>query len=282
MEIIVGKLSGFCNGVKNTVETANKVINEGCVYCLGQIVHNERVIKELEDKGMITINNIEEAKDNSKMIIRAHGEVKEVYDRAKEKKLEVIDLTCGNVKVIRNKVSEKNKDNFIVIIGKNNHPETNGILSFAGNNAYILENEEEIDTLKNFLEQSGLNKIYIVSQTTFNSEKFDYLVEQIKNKINANIEVNKTICNATSNRQKETENLSKEVDIMIIIGGKNSSNTKELEVVSKNNCKEVYLIQEVNDLKKVKINIDKKIGIMAGASTPDIVTNEVINYLKSL
>lgn len=282
MEIIVGKLSGFCNGVKYTVETANKVINEGEVYCLGQIVHNERVIKELEEKGMITINNIEEAKDNSKMIIRAHGEVKEIYDRAKEKKLEVIDLTCGNVKIIRNKVSEKNKDNFIVIIGKNNHPETNGILSFAGNNSYILENEDEIETLKKLVEQSGLNKIYIVSQTTFNSEKFDYLVEQIKTKINKDIEVNKTICNATSNRQKETENLSKQVDIMIIIGGKNSSNTKELEVVSKNNCKEVYLIQGVDDLKNININIDKKIGIMAGASTPDVVTNEVINYLKSL
>lgn len=282
MNIIVGKLSGFCNGVKNTIDMANKVISEGNVYCLGQIVHNERVINDLENKGMITINNIEDAKDNSKVIIRAHGEEKEVYDRAKEKGLEIIDLTCGNVKVIRNKVSEKNKDSFIVIIGKKDHPETRGVLSFAGNNAIILEDEEDIKELKEKFLSSKSENIYVVSQTTFNSEKFDSLVKKLKKEISANIEVNKTICNATSNRQKETDELSKIVNIMIIIGGKNSSNTKELEVVAKNNCDEVYLIQDVNDLKKVDIDTSKKIGIMAGASTPNIVTDEVLNYLNSL
>lgn len=282
MNIIVGKLSGFCNGVKYTIDTANKVISEGNVYCLGQIVHNERVINDLEKKGMITINNIEEAKNNSKVIIRAHGEEKGVYDRAKEKELEIIDLTCGNVKIIRNKVSEKKDDSFIVIIGKKNHPETKGVLSFAGNNAIILEDEEDIKELREKFLYSKLENIYIVSQTTFNSEKFDYLIEKIKEQIKTNIEVNKTICNATSNRQKETDELSKIVNIMIIIGGKNSSNTKELEVVAKENCNEVYLIQDVNDLKNIEIDTSKKIGIMAGASTPNIVTDEVLNYLNNL
>lgn len=282
MNITIGKLSGFCNGVKHTIEEANKVLTEEKVYCLGEIVHNERVIKDLESNGMITVDDIEKVPNNSKLIIRAHGEEKEVYDRAKNKNLEVIDLTCGNVKLIRNKVSEKKKDSFIVILGKNNHPETKGVISFAGENASIIENEEDIDNLNELLNKSNLKKIYIVAQTTFNSDKFDKLVEIIKDKIDAEIEVNKTICNATSNRQKETIELSKNVDIMIIIGGKHSSNTKELEVVSNDNCQEVYLINDVEELKEIQIDKDKKIGIMAGASTPNIAVEEVIDYLNSL
>ena len=282
MNIVVGKLSGFCHGVKHTIEEANKVLGNEKVYCLGEIVHNERVIKDLENNGMITVDNIEKVPNRSKLIIRAHGEEKNIYDRAKEKELEVIDLTCGNVKLIRNKVSEKKKDSFIVILGKNNHPETKGIISFAGNNSIIIENEEDIDKLNERLKKSKINKIYIVSQTTFNIDKFDKLIDLIKDKINVEIEVNKTICNATSNRQKETIKLSKNVDIMIIIGGKHSSNTKELEVVSKDNCSEVYLINDVEVLKKVNINKNKNIGIMAGASTPNIIVEEVINYLNSL
>lgn len=282
MDIIVGKLSGFCNGVKHTIEEASNAISKEKVFCLGEIVHNERVIKDLEQNGMITVDDIEKVPNNSKLIIRAHGEEKKIYDRAKEKELEVIDLTCGNVKLIRNKVSEKRKDSFIVILGKNNHPETKGVISFAGENSIIIENEEDIEKLNELLKKSNLNKIYIVSQTTFNNDKFDKLVEIIKNRIDAEIEVNKTICNATSNRQKETIELSKNVDIMIIIGGKHSSNTKELEVVSRDNCSEVYLINDVEELKEIQIDKNKKIGIMAGASTPNIVVEEVINYLNSL
>lgn len=282
VKIIIGKTSGFCNGVRNTIEMANKIISNSKAYCLGQIVHNERVMQDLENKGMITISSIEEAEDNSKVIIRAHGEVKEVYDRAKEKNIDVIDLTCGNVKIIRNKVSEKNKDSYIVLIGKKEHPEPKGVISFAKENAMILEDEEDIEELKEKYNKSKLNNIYIVSQTTFNSEKFDYLVEKIREEVTNNLEVNKTICNATSRRQKETEELSKKVDIMIIIGGKNSANTKELEVVAKSNCKEVYLIQDAIDLKNIRIDGEKSIGIMAGASTPSIVTDEVLNYLNSL
>lgn len=282
MEIIVGKLSGFCNGVKYTIEEANKIIDNGKAYCLGEIVHNERVIDELVNKGMITVNDIEEVPNNSKVIIRAHGDIKEVYDRANEKNLEVIDLTCGNVKVIRNKISEMKENSFIVLIGKKNHPETKGVISFAGKNSIIIENEEDIEELIRKFKESNLNNIYIASQTTFNSDKFDKIVDLIKEKINTNIEVNKTICNATSNRQKETIELSKNVDIMIIVGGKHSSNTKELEVVSKDNCNEVYLIENRDDLNEINIDKNKKIGIMAGASTPNIVVEEVLEYLNSL
>lgn len=283
MEIIVGKTSGFCNGVKYTVVKANEMIDKYKeLFCLGQIVHNERVIKDLEEKGMKTINNIEECPSNTRLIIRAHGEVKSVYEEAKKRNIELIDLTCGKIKVIRNKINKKVNDHFIIIIGKKNHPETLGVQSFSGHNSYILENKEDIEECLKKIDKSKLTKVFVVSQTTFNSEKFDYLVDQISKKNKYEIVVDKTICNATSDRQKETEQLSKDVDLMIIVGGKNSSNTKELEVISKKNCAKVYLIQDYKDLQNIKISKENKIGIMAGASTPEIVVEEIIDYLKGV
>ncbi len=283
MEIIIGKYSGFCNGVRFTVEEAEKALKEDSnIYCLGEIVHNERVIKILEDKGMVIISNIEEAPNNSKVIIRAHGELKETYDKAKEKNIELLDLTCGKIKAIRIKIKNKMNDSFIIIIGKKDHPETLGVQSFSGKDSFIIENVEDIEECKEKYLTSNKNKVYIVSQTTFNGNKFDELVDNIKEQLEGEIIVDKTICDATSNRQEETNNLSKNVDIMIIVGGKKSSNTKELEVISKVNCQRVYLVQDVDDLKEVDINRNNKIGIMAGASTPEIVVKEIVNYLNSI
>lgn len=281
MEVIVGKLSGFCNGVKYTIEKANEVINNNKnVYCLGQIVHNERVINDLENKGMITINDILKCPNNSKLIIRAHGELKKTYDIAKEKNIELIDLTCGKIKVIRKKIDNKKDDHFIVIIGKKNHPETLGVQSFSGKDSFIVEEKDDLKKCLNKIEKSNLNKIFVVSQTTFNSEKFDELVSLLKTKTDKEIVVDKTICNATSNRQKETEELSKKVDTMIIVGGKNSSNTKELAVVASENCKQVLLIQDYHEINKELFNQNDRVGIMAGASTPDIVVEEIIQLLS--
>ena len=283
MKIIVGKHSGFCNGVKYTIDEANKKLDEyKKVYCLGQIVHNERVINDLEKKGMITIKSIEDCPVNSKLIIRAHGEIKETYDKAKDKNIDLIDLTCGKIKVIRKKISQKITDHFIIIIGKKNHPESLGVKSFSGKNSFIVEDENDLKELYKAIINSKLKKVYIVSQTTFNSDKFDYIVDQIKNIIKKEIDVDKTICTATSNRQQETEELSKKVDMILIVGGKNSSNTKELEVISTKNCGKVFLIQEVSDLENIKIDKKSTIGIMAGASTPDIVVEEIIDYLNNI
>lgn len=281
MEIIIGKNSGFCNGVRYTVEQANKSLNDNTnIYCLGEIVHNERVISELENKGMKTIDNIEDVPNNSKVIIRAHGEKKSTYEKAKENNIEIIDLTCGKIKSIRKQISEKAIDNFIIIIGKKEHPETLGVLSFVEPNAIIIENEEDIPNYLEKLQEASLKKVYIVSQTTFNSDKFDSLVHKIKDVTPAEVEINKTICNATSNRQEETRTLSKEVDAMIIIGGKHSSNTKELEVVSKENCNNVFLVQDYKELEEIDFSGIDKVGIMAGASTPQNVVNEIVEYLN--
>ena len=279
MNIIVGKTSGFCNGVSNTIKKAEEAIQTNTVYCLGEIVHNERVISDLERNGMITVNNIDEVQNNSKLIIRAHGDLKETYEKAKNKNIEVIDLTCGKIKAIRIKISKKIEDHYIVIIGKKNHPESLGVLSFSGDNSQIIEDKEDIIYLSEKIKNSNLDKIYVVSQTTFNSSKFDLLVNEIKESTNKEVIVDKTICNATSERQNETRELSKIVDTMIIVGGKKSSNTKELEVIAKEQCDCVILVQDINDLDIDKI-VGNDIGIMAGASTPNIVVEEIISKLK--
>ena len=279
MNLIVGKTSVFCNGVSNTIKKAEEAIQTNTVFCLGEIVHNERVISDLERNGMITVNNIDEVQNNSKLIIRAHGDLKETYEKAKNKNIEVIDLTCGKIKAIRIKISRKIDDHYIVIIGKKNHPESLGVLSFSGDNSQIIEDKEDVVYLSEKIKNSNLDKIYVVSQTTFNSSKFDLLVNEIKESTNKEVIVDKTICNATSERQNETRELSKIVDTMIIVGGKKSSNTKELEVIAKEQCDCVILVQDINDLDINKI-VGNDIGIMAGASTPNVVVEEIISKLK--
>ena len=277
MDIIIGKYSGFCRGVSNTIKRANEELSkDNNIYCLGEIVHNERVIEMLEDKGMKTVNDISLVPDKAKCIFRAHGERREIYEEAKRRGIEVIDLSCGKVIAIRKKI-EKKKDSFIILIGKKNHPEVIGNFSFA-TTGMIVETKEDIDKAIAEFNKSNLDKIYVCGQTTFEEDKFLQLVDEIKNKI-SNIEVDNTICSATHDRQSETKELSKRVDCMLIVGGKNSSNTKELYNISKENIT-TYLIQDVNDLNELDLNYNT-IGIMAGASTPDIVIEEIVDYLKN-
>ena len=207
MELIVAKLCGFCAGVSHTIKKAKEILensNEN-IYCLGEIIHNESVIKSLEDQGMITVNSLDEIPDNSKVIFRAHGEAKEIYEKAASKNLEVIDLTCGKVRIIHNKVEKAATDSFIIIIGKKNHPETIGTFGYAKPNSFIIENQEDIEEAVNSINASHLNKVYIVAQTTFNDDKFDLLVNELQSKIKKELIVDKTICDATKNRQEEVK-----------------------------------------------------------------------------
>lgn len=279
MNVIIGKTSGFCNGVSYTVKTAEETIKNEKIYCLGEIVHNERVINDLEKNGMITIKNIDEAPNNSKVIIRAHGELKETYDKALQKNIDILDLTCGKIKAIRVKISKRVDDHFIVIIGKKQHPESLGVLSFSGNNSLIIEDFEDIDKNIEIINGSSMNKIYIVSQTTFNADKYDKLVDYLKSLTEKDIIIDKTICDATSKRQNETKELSKKVNTMIIVGGRKSSNTKELELIAKEYCNNVLLVQNKDDIQSENI-IGENIGIMAGASTPNVVVDEIVDKLN--
>lgn len=279
MEIIIGEKSGFCTGVLYTVKKAQELIDNSKekIYCLGEIVHNERVISDLKEKGMVFVDDIQDVPDNSMVIFRAHGEKKEIYEIAKEKGLKIEDLTCGKIRIIRNKILEKKESGFIVIIGKKEHPETIGTFSYCEECGFVVENEGDILALCEKVKEQNKRKIYINSQTTFNLEKFDFLSELIKtNLADYEVEIDNTICRATADRQNETRELSKRVDKMIIIGGKNSSNTKELANVAKENCKEVFLISSSEELNVEDFVDCTSIGIMGGASTPEELVEEVV------
>lgn len=284
MEVIVGKTSGFCFGVENAVSGAQKVLKENNekIYCLGEIIHNEQVIKSLENCGMITVDNLEEVPEGGNVIFRAHGEAKKVYEMAEKRNLKVFDFTCPKVKAIHIKVEREKEKSFIIIVGKRNHPEIIGTKGFAGENSYVIENEDDILDCYMEYEKTNLGRVYVVSQTTFSSAKFDKLLEEIQlNFYEADVFVDKTICDSTENRQQETREISKKANQMIIIGGKHSSNTKELAKVAEENCGKVYLVQTVDDLKGVEFSENDVVGVMAGASTPRESIEEIVNLLKT-
>ncbi|MBR1386555.1 MAG: 4-hydroxy-3-methylbut-2-enyl diphosphate reductase [Bacilli bacterium] len=246
MEIIVGKYSGFCSGVDYTYKKALEVVKQGKIYCLGEIIHNDLVIKELEDLGMVTVNKITDVPKNNKVIFRAHGEPIDSYLYAKENSIEVIDLTCGRVKAIHNIVEREKNNSFIVIIGKKTHPEIVGTVGFAGNNYFVIENENDIDLFYSKYKESKIDNIYIISQTTFSSSLFDLLAKKVIEKVGNKdiITINKTICDATNKRQKECFDISMRASLMLVLGGKNSSNTKELYEIARKNCKRVIFIEK--------------------------------------
>ena len=246
MELIVGKTAGFCYGVKRAVDGAKEELKQNeTVYGLGEIVHNQEVIKELEDLGMQFVENVEEAK--GKTIIRAHGIPKQIYEEAKEKEIELIDYTCPKVLKIHEIAEEyANKGYYIFLLGNKKHPEIIGTLSFCGENTFVIEKEDDTIKAIEALGKSEVKKLLVISQTTYSLEKFYIIEEIIKNEIPKTIEVviKNTICQATEIRQKETEEMAKNVDSMIVIGGKNSSNTKKLYEIAKQYCKTVLLIEK--------------------------------------
>ena len=280
MEIIVGKYAGFCNGAKNAVYKTQDALNGDKLYSVGEIVHNEEVVKDLKRHGLIVKDSINDIPDNSKIIIRAHGETLDFYKNAKIKNLNIVDLTCGRVKQIHNKILSK-KNNFIIIIGKKNHPETIAHKSYS-EFFYVIENVDDIKEAYQSYLNSHKENVYIIAQTTFNSNLFDEIVNRIKEVFNGNIIVDKTICNATTLRQEEAREIASHVDKMIVIGGKNSSNTKELAIEANKCCETVYLIGNKDELDTNMFDKEDVIGITAGASTPNWVIDEVVEYLNNI
>lgn len=281
MEIIIGENAGFCYGVKRAVDNAIKEAKTGVTYCLGEIVHNQNVIDNLEKEGIIFINDIEEAK--GKTIIRAHGVPKEVYEKAEEFNIPLIDLTCPSVLKIQQMAEEySKKDFFIIIVGNNNHPEIIGIKSRADNKYIVISSKEELN--ENFEKFQYEKNILLISQTTHSSKKYDEIAEELKSKLNdnTNLEIKKTICPSTEIRQKETEKIAKKVEIMIIIGDKKSSNTNKLYDISCKYCNKVFFIANENELDIKEIKGANKIGIMAGASTPKEDIIKVKNMLEEV
>lgn len=281
MDIEVGAYAGFCGGVELCIKKLDKLLEENKnLYCIGEIVHNKNVVNYFKNKGLIIVNTLDEVKGNS-LVIRAHGIDKLTYELAKKNNIQLYDLTCPKVLNIRNVIKDHvNKDTFIILIAKKNHPEVIGTISFCGENSCIIEEEQDIDEIINKIKE--YQNIVIIAQTTFNEETFKKYVKIIGNNLTKkqNLIIKNTICNATSIRQKEVLRLSKIKDCMIIIGGTNSSNTKKLYEISKCNCENTFLIETKEDLDINKIKNFNKIGIMAGASTPNNIIKEVYDLIE--
>lgn len=285
MEIILGKTAGFCYGVERAVNGAKEEVTKSKeLYCLGEIVHNRNVVEELKKIGIKFIENIEEAKGTT--IIRAHGIAKSVYKKAEEMNLKIKDLTCPSVLKIH-KIAEEyaEKGYFIILTGKENHPEVIGIASCCGEKYKIINDIEE---LTNIIEKIKNQKnILLISQTTYSSKKFDEIAEKLTHSLGeiVNLEIRKTICPSTEIRQKETEEIAQKVDIMIIIGDKKSSNTNKLYDLSCKYCQKVIFVGNSNEINFTEFDGVDKIGIMAGASTPkeDIISikNSILKYIEN-
>ena len=275
MEITVAKSAGFCFGVQRAVDSVYKELeeNSGKIYTFGPIIHNEQVVEDLNKKGIEVIDTVEQLKEikEGTVVIRSHGVAKEIYDVLEQQKLKMVDATCPFVKKIHNIVlDESNNCNTIIIIVNDNHPEVEGIKGWVNGEVIVINKEEQIEKLS-LPEQT---KACIVSQTTFNHNKFKYLVEIIRKK-GYDITVVNTICNATHVRQVEAQKISSKVDGMIVIGGKNSSNTQKLYDICRNECENTFYVQTVKDLNLHELKSLKSIGITAGASTPKNIIEEV-------
>lgn len=286
MEVKVAKTAGFCFGVQRAVDKVYELI-DSCpdrLFTLGPIIHNEEVVNDLEKKG-VRVASEEELKtlpEGSTVVIRSHGVGKKVYDQLEECGLSYVDVTCPFVLKIHRIVEKESKaGSHIVIIGDPDHPEVVGICGWCiGSYTVIRTKQDALD----FVPPEGKN-VCIVSQTTFNYNKFKDLVEILREKRYDNTVLNilnilNTICNATEERQREAKSIAGEVDTMLVVGGRHSSNTQKLFEICKKECENTYYIQTPVDLDSDMFQCSSYVGITAGASTPKKIIEEVQEHVR--
>ncbi len=296
MEIIVGKTAGFCMGITRAINITNAELSKNqkeVTYCLGELTHNPQVMENLSKNGLKVIENLSEIPNpkGKKVIFRAHGVTKEVYEEAEKLGLDIIDATCVKVLAIHEIIKKYAEEGLpIFLIGEKIHPEVIGTASFCGKQYEVIETEEDLQKAIEKYKKMNIKKLLVISQTTFNLEKFEKYVDIIKNELETNIpniqiDIKNTICQATRIRQEETENLSKTVDAMIVIGGRKSSNTNKLYDIASRNCNKTIRIETpeelTNDILETLKNCSK-VGIMAGASTPNESITKVREELEKI
>lgn len=287
MEVILAEHAGFCFGVQRAVDTVYQQIENSekkgrPIYTFGPIIHNEEVVSDLQRRGVRVLDSLAAAgrvseEERGTVIIRSHGVEKIVCENLKELGFEVVDATCPFVKRIHNIVEkESTSGKSIVIVGNAGHPEVEGIRGWSAAATYIVESVEEAKNLVYGQEE----ELCIVSQTTFNYNKFQYLVEILK-KSGYNGSVVNTICNATEERQTEAREIASEADVMIVIGGAHSSNTRKLYEICSKECAQTCFIQSLADLELELSESVRLVGITAGASTPNNIIREVQSYVRN-
>ena len=279
MEVRLAEHTGFCFGVQRAVDTVYEQVKTGkTIYTYGPVVNNEEVVRELEERGVRVLNSREELErlETGSVIIRAHGVPEDIYRLLQEKGLECIDATCPFVRRIHRIVRQESENgSYIVVIGNAGHPEVEGIVGWCRGDVTVLEEPEDA---MEFVPPPG-KKLCVVSQTTYNYNKFHYIVEIFEKK-GYNTSVVNTICNATEERQRAAAKLAAEADVMIVIGGRHSSNTRKLYDICREECADTYYIQTLDDLHLELPKAVRLVGITAGASTPNKLIEEVQNYVR--
>lgn len=285
MKVKVAETAGFCFGVKRAVDKVYELITSGVspIYTLGPIIHNEEVVSDLEKKGVAVVSEEELSMlSGGTVVIRSHGVGKAVYDKLERLGLSYVDVTCPFVlKIHRIVERESRAGSHIIIIGDKEHPEVKGICGWCLGGYTVIKNVQEAE---DFVPPAG-KKLCVVSQTTFNYNKFQELVEILRKKRYDNNVLNilnilNTICNATEERQKEAGSIAGEVDTMLVIGGRHSSNTQKLFEICKKECGNTYYIQTPVDLDSEMFQCSSFVGITAGASTPKKIIEEVQEHVR--
>ncbi|MCZ6117544.1 4-hydroxy-3-methylbut-2-enyl diphosphate reductase [Campylobacter ureolyticus] len=274
MKIELADSYGFCFGVKRAIRIAENT-KDSATY--GELIHNAEEINRLKEHFNVkTLNTMQDLENENSIIIRTHGITKKDLDAFKSQNKKIIDATCPFVSKPQNIVEKMSKEGYdIVIFGDKNHPEVKGIMSYALKNVFVVLSTDEL------MDKKISNKVAVVSQTTKKVEEFTKIVSFLITR-SKEVRVFNTICNATLENQKAVEKLAKKADVMIIIGGKNSSNTKQLYLISKQICLDSYHIENESELKKEWFKGKNLCGISAGASTPDWIIANVSNKIREL
>ncbi len=280
MEVKVAKSAGFCFGVKRAVEEVNRQIAEGAkpVYTYGPIIHNEQVVEELAARGVQVIHSEEELEQihSGTIIIRSHGVPERIQKIMQKSGAAVVDATCPFVKKIH-RAAEKagNEGKVLIIAGDPEHPEVQGIMGWTSGDVYVVRSAREMEDLK--LPDGKM--AVLVAQTTFNKRKFEDIVEIFDKKKYSDYVLN-TVCSATDERQTEARDIASQVDAMVVIGGRHSSNTQKLYQICSEKCRNTYFIETLVDLDTKPFQSFSCVGITAGASTPNRIIEEVTQNVR--
>lgn len=275
----LAKTAGFCFGVDRAVNLVYDLVDKGEKVCtLGPIIHNSQLVSDLESRGVKIIDNISDCPKGYTVVIRTHGVEKSIIDEAVESNIKYIDATCPFVSKIHRIVSEQPENTVTLIAGDENHPEVMGIRSYCKGKSFVFKNEQELNLVLNNNSLFDENALICVSQTTFSLKEWKKC-EKILKKLYTNCKIYSTICNATADRQDEADNLAKECDAMLVIGGRHSSNTCKLRDVC-NAHADTFLIETSAELEQIDLSRYKVIGVTAGASTPSVIIKEVLKSMS--
>jgi len=277
LKVIVAQGAGFCSGVRRAVDLVYEHTDgTSRLYSLGSLIHNAQAIEEMKKNGLVVEESVDNIDSGGVVIIRSHGVPEEIYTKLKEKDIKIVDATCHFVKKIHRLVNDYSKKGYaIIIIGQKEHPEVIGIKGWCSQNVYVLDDTSQTEAMPK------LFKACVVAQTTINHDLWDEMIRALSSKIE-HLQVFNTVCNTTGDRQREAQTIAKTASTMFVVGGKDSSNTQKLYEICKAACPNTFAIETALEIDTTKIGQDEVIGITAGASTPDLVINEVLEKINNI